>query len=63
KAVTPLPVLRSSRATEGGKNGVQRFCNCSKILDSRLRGNDRTGRFRTFYERINFRDVYLASYE
>ncbi|MFH1480055.1 MAG: hypothetical protein ABIG67_02200, partial [Pseudomonadota bacterium] len=48
KAVTPLPVLRSSRATEGGKNGVQGSFNCFKLLDSRLRGNDRKEHFWTF---------------
>jgi hypothetical protein len=32
------------------KAGIQ---NCLKALDSRLRGNDAKGRFKTFYETIN----------
>jgi hypothetical protein len=31
-----------------------RHPNYLKILDSRLRGNDAKGRFKTFYETINF---------
>ena len=33
------------------KAGIQKYL---KILDSRLRGNDAKGRFKTFYETINF---------
>jgi len=34
------------------KAGIQKYL---KTLDSRLRGNDAKGRFKTFYETINIR--------
>jgi len=34
------------------KAGIQNYL---KTLDSRLRGNDAKGRFKTFYETINIR--------
>jgi len=43
------------------KAGIQNYL---KTLDSRLRGNDVKGRFKTFYETINVGrsmfDVYLS---
>ena len=43
------------------KAGIQNYL---KTLDSRLRGNDAKGRFKTFYETINnsqFRLVRISS--
>ena len=44
------------------KAGIQNYL---KTLDSRLRGNDANGRFKTFYETINVRrsmfDVLICS--
>jgi hypothetical protein len=41
------------------KTGVQNFL---KSLDSRLRGNDRKGRFRAFYERINIPSFHYSGF-
>ena len=38
------------------KAGIQNYL---KTLDSRLRGNDAKGRFKTFYETINIDDATL----
>ena len=38
------------------KAGIQNYL---KTLDSRLRGNDANGRFKTFYETINIDDATL----
>jgi len=38
------------------KAGIQNYL---KTLDSRLRGNDVKGRFKTFYETINFRGKFV----
>jgi hypothetical protein len=42
------------------KAGVQKFLN---FLDSRFHGNDRKGRFRTFYERIKVGFYFVFSRE
>jgi len=42
------------------KAGVQNFLN---FLDSRFHGNDRKGRFRTFYEAINSASTPMSSVE
>jgi len=39
------------------KAGIQNYL---KTLDSRLRGNDAEGRFKTFYETINIRRSMLG---
>ena len=39
------------------KAGIQKYL---KTLDSRLRGNDAKGRFKTFYETINIRHSMLG---
>jgi hypothetical protein len=39
------------------KAGIQNYL---KTLDSRLRGNDAKGRFKTFYETINYAEVKNA---
>ena len=36
--------------------GIQNYL---KTLDSRLRGNDAKGRFKTFYETINFEKTMI----
>ena len=41
------------------KAGIQNYLN---TLDSRLRGNDAKGRFKTFYESINIDDTTLYRY-
>jgi len=41
------------------KAGIQKYL---KTLDSRLRGNDAKGRFKTFYESINIDDATLYRY-
>ena len=60
EVVTPVPVLRSSSATEGGKTGVQRIRNELKTLDSGFRRNDGKRFFSTFYEFIKI-DGFVKS--
>jgi hypothetical protein len=40
------------------KAGIQKYL---KTLDSRLRGNDAKGRFKTFYETIKIEDLWFRS--
>jgi hypothetical protein len=40
------------------KAGIQKYL---KTLDSRLRGNDAKGRFKTFYETIKIEDLWYRS--
>ena len=39
------------------KAGIHNYL---KTLDSRLRGNDVKGRFKTFYETINFQSKFVS---
>jgi len=39
------------------KAGIQNYL---KTLDSRLRGNDAEGHFKTFYETINIEDLWIS---
>ena len=41
------------------KAGIQNYL---KILDSRLRGNDVKGRFKTFYETIKIEGLWYSIY-
>ena len=41
------------------KAGIQNYL---KTLDSRLRGNDAKGRFKTFYETINVKHRIMMSF-
>ena len=47
-------------AVMSAKAGIQNYL---KTLDSRLRGNDAKGRFKTFYETINYEDTIQLGYE
>ncbi len=42
------------------KAGIQNYL---KILDSRLRGNDVKGRFRTYYETINIDGIVKSRFK
>jgi hypothetical protein len=46
-------MMNSQKVVTPAKAGVQVLCNCSKIMDSGFRRNDRKPYFVTFYETVN----------